>query len=131
MKPPSTSPAKTLTSTGPRCRVPHTSLPCAPRKNAWCGTGRYLLARRSHCALAVEAAKVAKATELDPVLLGRSFRHELRPGWLWSSRSGEVGEFADLVDFHRGPVFAELAPARLEPGDQLLAADGDRGWLAV
>jgi hypothetical protein len=58
--------------------------------------------------------------------LSSPFRHELRPGRLRSSRSGEVGEFADLVDFHRGPVFAELAPARLEPGDQFLAALQER-----
>jgi AcrR family transcriptional regulator len=38
----STSPAKTPTRTGPRCQVPRTSLPCAPRRNAWCGTGRDL-----------------------------------------------------------------------------------------
>lgn len=29
--------------------------------------------------------------------------HEVRPSGLWPSCPGEVGEFADLVDFHVGP----------------------------
>ena len=42
--------------------------------------------------------------------------HELRPRGLWLSRPGEVGEFADLVDFHPGTLVAPLAPARCGAG---------------
>src|SRR6266516_262210 len=60
-------------------------------------------------------------------------RHELCPRGLWSPRSGEVGELADLVCLHLCPVFADLAPAGPEPFDQLVAgaAAGGRGWLAI
>ena len=44
-----------------------------------------------------------------------------RPRGLRSSRLGEVGELADLVDFH-GPRARRFAPVREEPGDQFLAA---------
>jgi hypothetical protein len=56
--------------------------------------------------------------------------HELGPRGLWPSRPGEVGEFADLVDFHPGTLVAPLAPPGAEPDDQLPAAGG-RGGLAV
>jgi hypothetical protein len=59
-------------------------------------------------------------------------RHELRPWRLWLPRFAEVGELADVVDFHLAGVLAHLASSRLEPLDQLGAADDDaRGWLAV
>ena len=50
-------------------------------------------------------------------------------GWLlpWP---GEVGQLADLVGFHLGPLAAPFAFAPQEPGDQLLAANG-RGGQAV
>jgi hypothetical protein len=35
------------------------------------------------------------------------------------------------VDFHLRPSFAQFAPARQKPLDQLLSAGLDRGWLAV
>jgi hypothetical protein len=57
--------------------------------------------------------------------------HDLRPRWLWPSRPCEVGEFADLRDFHGRPLLVPFASARQEPGDQLLAADRDRDWSAV
>ncbi len=47
--------------------------------------------------------------------------HELRPLRPWSSGGCEVGELADLVNADRGPLLAEFAAARAEPGDQLLA----------
>jgi hypothetical protein len=56
--------------------------------------------------------------------------HEVRPRGLWLSRFGEVGEAADLVDFHRAVALAPLTPAGQEPGDQLFAAGG-RDWQAV
>jgi hypothetical protein len=56
--------------------------------------------------------------------------HELCPRGLWPSRPGEVGEFADLVDFYPGTLVAPLAPPGAEPDDQLPAAGG-RGGLAV
>jgi hypothetical protein len=52
--------------------------------------------------------------------------HEVRPRGLWPTRSGEVCKLSDLVNFHLRLLLAELAPARLEPENQLLAA----GWLA-
>jgi hypothetical protein len=57
--------------------------------------------------------------------------HEVRPLGLWPSWPGEVGELADLMNFHHGPLLAPLAPGREEPADQLLAAGGGQGWLAV
>src|SRR5260370_9348236 len=56
--------------------------------------------------------------------------HVLRPRGLWLSRREEVGELADLVHLHPGPLAAQFAPACPEPGDQLLAA-GARGARAV
>ena len=56
--------------------------------------------------------------------------HEVRPLGLRPSRPGEVGEGADLVDFHRGALLTPLAPACQEPDGQLLAA-GSRDGLAV
>jgi hypothetical protein len=47
--------------------------------------------------------------------------HELRPLGLWSSGACEVGELADLVNADLGPLVAQFAAARAEPGDQLLA----------
>src|SRR5215218_10811476 len=63
--------------------------------------------------------------------LASPFGHELRPGRLWPSRLNEVSEPADLVDFHLGRLLAQLAPARLEPADQLLAAGDGQGGCAV
>jgi hypothetical protein len=60
-----------------------------------------------------------------------SFGHELIPYGLRLPWSLQVGELTDLVDIHRGGLLAQLAPAGLEPGDQLFAADGDRGRDAV
>jgi hypothetical protein len=42
-----------------------------------------------------------------------------------------VGELADVVNVHLAGQRAHLAPSRQEPGDQLFAGGGDRGWLAV
>ena len=53
--------------------------------------------------------------------------HELRPPGLCPSRPGEVGELADLVDFHVGRRLAVLTPPGAEPLDQLLAAGGRVG----
>jgi len=38
-----------------------------------------------------------------------------------------MGKFADVVDFDRAGVLAQLASSRPEPADQLFAAGGDRG----
>ena len=46
--------------------------------------------------------------------------HEVRPRGLWLPWLREVGELGDLVDFHLGALLAPLAPARLEPGNELL-----------
>ena len=53
----------------------------------------------------------------------------LRPWRLWLPRFAEVGELADVVDFHLAGVLAQLASSCLEPLDQLGAADDARGWL--
>ena len=53
--------------------------------------------------------------------------HELRPSGLRPSWLAEVGEFADLVDFHVGPRVRSTRTAGQEPGDQFLAADGPGG----
>src|SRR6185437_7538494 len=53
--------------------------------------------------------------------------HELCPPGLRPSCPGEVGEFADLVDFHAGRRVAPLAPPCPEPDGQLLAAGGQVG----
>src|SRR5205823_6274791 len=50
---------------------------------------------------------------------------------LWLSRSCEVCELADVVYLEFCPLFTEFASSRAEPGNQLLASDSDRGWLAV
>jgi hypothetical protein len=42
----------------------------------------------------------------------------------------QAGELGDLVNFYRGTLPAQFAPAGPEPGDQLFAA-ADRDWLAV
>jgi hypothetical protein len=57
--------------------------------------------------------------------------HEFHPCWLWPSRPGEAGELADLVNIHLAALPADLASLCEEPGDQLLAADDDRGWITV
>ena len=59
--------------------------------------------------------------------LASPFRHELGPRWLWSSRLGEVGESADVVHVHLGPLLAELTAARPDPGDALRPGLGTRG----
>src|SRR5688572_439299 len=52
--------------------------------------------------------------------------HEGRPrGLAWSWRP-EPSELGDLMDNHRAVLLAELAPARAEPVDQLLAGCGHR-----
>src|SRR5262245_18240639 len=43
----------------------------------------------------------------------------------------QVGKLADLVDIHRAALLAQFTLPRLEPGDQLFAADGDRCWHTV
>ena len=53
--------------------------------------------------------------------------HELCPPGLRPSCPGEVGEFADLVDFRAGRRVAPLAPPCPEPDGQLLAAGGQAG----
>ena len=58
--------------------------------------------------------------------LASPFRHELGPRWLWSSRLGEVGESADVVRVHLGPLLADLTAARPDPGDELLALAAGR-----
>src|SRR5260221_7965589 len=57
--------------------------------------------------------------------------HELIPDGLRLTRSAEIGELSDMVDVHRARLPAQLAPPCHEPGDQLLAADGDRRRVAV
>ena len=58
-------------------------------------------------------------------------RHQAGPSGLRRSRRAEVGQLADLVRLHRAVLLAPLAPAAQEPGDQLPAAGGGRGWQAV
>jgi hypothetical protein len=53
--------------------------------------------------------------------------HELRPSGLSPSCPYEVGELADLVDFHGGQRVAPLAAPGPEPDGQLLAAGGQVG----
>jgi hypothetical protein len=53
--------------------------------------------------------------------------HEVCPPGLRPSCPGEVGELADLVDFHVGPLVAVLAPPCAEPLDQLFATGGRVG----
>ena len=66
----------------------------------------------------------------DDERLAPHFRHQGRPwGWLLPRR-GEVGQLADLVGLHLGPLAAPFAFTAQEPGDQLPAADG-RGGQAV
>ena len=57
--------------------------------------------------------------------------HELGPWRLWLPGFVEVGELADVVDFHLAEVLAHLASSRVESFDQLLTADDARGWFAV
>ena len=59
--------------------------------------------------------------------------HELSPRGLWLSRLGEIGERADVVHVHLGPLRAPFISSRPEPEDHLFAfaAGGERGWLAV
>ena len=56
--------------------------------------------------------------------------HELRPWRLSLPGLCEVGELADVMDFHIAGVLAHLASSALEPLDELGTAD-DRGWLAI
>ena len=76
------------------------------------------------------------ARDLTRDTIGRVMGHvgshlQLRPRGLWSPRLVEVGELADLVGLHRSATLAPLAPSCREPGDQLCAANSDRGWLTV
>lgn len=57
--------------------------------------------------------------------------HGLHPFELRLTGPVERREVADLVHLHRRRLFAELAPSRLEPTDQLAAAGGVPDWLAV
>ena len=60
--------------------------------------------------------------------------HDLCPRGLWSPRLPEVGEFPDLVNFHRRLLLAPLAAASLEPGDQPLrrgAGTGERSSMTA
>src|SRR5712691_2689761 len=70
------------------------------------------------------------AADADDERLPAHFGHEFGPRGLRTSRPGEVSELADLVNFHGRVLLAPLAPARAEPGDQLLA-DGCRDCRAV
>jgi hypothetical protein len=63
--------------------------------------------------------------------LASPFRHHIRPPGLWPSRLVEVGELANMVSLYLPVVLADLAPAGEEPADQLFAAGGTGGWLAV
>jgi len=74
-------------------------------------------------------AVVAGAADHDGLV--SSFRHQLRPRWLWLSRCGEVGEFPDVVDVQLARLCAGLAPSGQESCDQILAADGARDRFAV
>src|SRR5256714_15631830 len=58
--------------------------------------------------------------------------HELSPRGLWLSRLGEIGERADVVHVHLGPLRAPFTSSRPEPVDQLFAfaAGGGGGLLA-
>src|SRR6266516_5893768 len=72
------------------------------------------------------------ASGADHERLASFTRHELRPRRLWLPRFAEVGELANVVDFHLAGVLAHLASSCPEPLDQLGAADDDaRGWFAV
>lgn len=71
-------------------------------------------------------AFVGLAGSADHEGLASPFRHELGPRWLWSSRLGEVGESADVVHVHLGPLLAELTAAHPDPGDELLALAAGR-----
>src|SRR5712691_10094822 len=90
------------------------------------GAGARIIAKEHGLTPAGDAQEIRPSTESLPAHFG----HEVCPRGLWSPWPGEICEFADLVDLHQGAFLAQLAPARLEPDDQLLAA-GDRGWLAV
>jgi hypothetical protein len=57
--------------------------------------------------------------------------HELGPWRLWLPGFAEVGELADVVDFHLASALAHLTSSGLEPLDELRAADDARGWLTV
>src|SRR5437867_4692302 len=70
------------------------------------------------------------AGDADDERLPAHLGHALRPRGLRASRPGEIGELADLVGFHGRVLLAPLAPARAEPGDQLLAG-GSRDRRAV
>ena len=50
--------------------------------------------------------------------------HELRPRGLWSSRAGEIGELADLVNADLARLLAQFAAARTEPGENSSGWDG-------
>ena len=65
------------------------------------------------------------ASGADHERLASFTRHELRPWRLWLPRFAEVGEFADVVDFHLAGVLAHLASSCPEPLDQLGAADDE------
>ncbi len=71
------------------------------------------------------------AAGADDEGLSAPFGHELVPYGLRSPRSFEIGKLADMVGFHDAGLLAQLAPCRLEPGDQFFSADGDRGRDAV
>jgi hypothetical protein len=59
-------------------------------------------------------------------------RHQPDPGrFLPPPWFVEVGEVADVVDFHVVRRPAHLAPARDEPADQLVAAGGAQGRRPV
>src|SRR5579862_6509797 len=70
------------------------------------------------------------AGRADNERLAPHFRHQGGPGGLCWPRFPEVGEFADLVGLHCGPLMAPFTFAFKEPDDQFFGADG-WCWLAV
>ena len=65
-------------------------------------------------------ARLADDKSLPPHL-----GHQCRPRGLACIGFAETGEGPDLVDYHVGRFFAQLAPSLEEPGDQLLSGIGN------
>jgi hypothetical protein len=62
----------------------------------------------------------------DPTRVDVSPTRSTKSKGLWSSRLGEVGESADVVHVHLGPLLAELTAARPDPGDEFLVLAAGR-----
>ena len=56
--------------------------------------------------------------------------HEGRPRWLARPGLAELGEFGDVVDFHRGAVIAQLAPRLERAWDAWQAERYQRGEIS-